>query len=176
MKTKRSNNSPVPDVSRPRPTRRDVITALIATALSMRLASGTGLIHSQITSEGNVEMPQTVETLLRENIHGVFSEPDTEKRHKAIARLWAEDGVFIDHNARYEGHSGVALAADGLAKKFPNFVFTERGEIMALHGVGKLDWGFGPAGAEAVVTGIDVLVIKGEKIGAIYTFLNPPKK
>jgi hypothetical protein len=121
-------------------------------------------------------MAQTVETLLRENIHGVFSEPDTKKRHKAIARLWAEDGVFIDHNARYEGHSGIALATDGLAKKFPNFVFTERGEIMALHGVGKLDWGFGPAGEEAVITGIDVLVIKGDKIGAIYTFLDPPKK
>jgi len=64
-------------------------------------------------------MAQTVETLLRENIHGVFSEPDTEKRHKAIARLWAEDGVFIDHDARYEGHSGIALAADGLAKSSP---------------------------------------------------------
>jgi hypothetical protein len=47
---------------------------------------------------------------------------------------------------------------------------------MALHGVGKLDWGFGPAGAEAVVTGIDVLVIKGDKIGAIYTFLRSAKE
>jgi hypothetical protein len=121
-------------------------------------------------------MAQTVETLLRENIHGVFSELDTDKRHKAIARLWAEDGVFIDHNARYEGHSRIALAADGLAKKFPKFVFTERGEIMAFHGVGKLGWGFGPPGAEAVVTGIDVLVIKGDKIGALYTFLDPPEK
>jgi hypothetical protein len=121
-------------------------------------------------------MAQTVETLLRANLHGVFSEPDTEKRHKAIARLWAEEGVFIDHNARHEGHPGIALAADGLAKKFPNFVFTERGEIQAFHGVGKLDWGFGPAGAEAVITGIDVLVIKGDKIGVLYTFLDPPKK
>jgi hypothetical protein len=157
-----------------RPTRRDVVTALAATALSMSPVAVLGLIHEQ--RKGDVLMAQTVETLLRENIHGVFSEPDTEKRHKAIARLWAEDGVFIDHNARYEGHSGIALAADGLAKKFPNFIFTERGEIMALHGVGKLDWGFGLAGAEPVVTGIDVLVIKGDKIGAIYTFLDPPKK
>ena len=157
-----------------RPTRRDVVTALAATAFSMSSIPLLGLIHEQ--REGDVQMAQTVETLLRENIHGVFSEPDTEKRHKAIARLWAEDGVFIDHNARYEGHSGIALAADGLAKKFPNFVFTERGEIMAFHGVGKLDWEFGPAGAEAVVTGIDVLVIKGDKIGALYTFLDPPKK
>lgn len=96
-------------------------------------------------------MAQTVETLLRENPHGVFSEPDTGKRHKAIARLWAEDGVFIDHNARHEGHSGIALVADGLAKEFPNFIFTERGEIQAFHGVGRLDWGFGPAGAGAVL-------------------------
>ena len=157
-----------------RPTRRDVVTAGAATVLSISPISVLGLIHEQ--REGDVQMAQTVETLLRENIHGVFGEPDTEKRHKAIARLWAEDGVFIDHDARYEGHSGIALAADGLAKKFPNFVFTERGEIMAFHGIGKLDWGYGPAGAEAVITGIDVLVIKGDKIGALYTFLDPPKK
>lgn len=75
-----------------------------------------------------------------------------------------------------KGIAGIALAADGLAKKFPNFIFTERGEIMAFHGVGKLDWGYGPAGAEAVITGIDVLVIKGDKIGALYTFVDPPKK
>ena len=157
-----------------KPTRRDVVTALAATALSMSPIPVWGLIHEQ--REGDVHMAQTVETLLRENVHGVFSEPDTPKRHKAIARLWAEDGAFIDHDARYEGHSGVARAADGLAKKFPNFIFTERGEIQAFHGVGKLDWGFGPAGADAVITGIDVLVIKGDKIGALYTFLDPPKK
>jgi len=155
-------------------TRRDVVTALAATTLSMSPIAVWGLIHEQ--REGDVHLAQTVETLLRENVHGVFSEPDTEKRHKAIARLWAEDGVFVDHDARYEGHSGVALAADGLAKKFPNWVFTERGEIQAFHGVGKLDWGFGLGGGEAVITGIDVLVINGDKIGALYTFLNPPKK
>lgn len=157
-----------------RATRRDVVTALAATALSMSPIPVLGLIHEQ--REGDVQMAQTVETLLRENIHGVFSESDTERRHKAIARLWAEDGVFIDHDGRYEGHSGVARAADGLAKKFPNWVFTERGEPNVVHGVGKLDWGFGPAGAEAVITGSDVLVIKGDKVGAIYTFLDPPKK
>ena len=114
--------------------------------------------------------------MLRENIHGVFGEPDAAKRNKAIARLWADDGVFVDHNDRYEGHARIALAADGLAKKFPNFIFTERGEIVAIPGAGKLNWGFGPAGAEPVITGSDVLVITDDKIGAIYTFLDPPKK
>ena len=45
-------------------------------------------------------MAQTIETLLRENIRGVFSEPDSEKRRKNITRLWAEDGVFIDPDSR----------------------------------------------------------------------------
>ena len=157
-----------------RPTRRDVVTAVAATALSINTISVLGFIHEQ--REGDIHMAQTIETLLRENIHGVFGEPDAEKRNKAIARLWADDGVFVDHNDRYEGHARIALAADGLAKKFPNFIFTERGEIVAIPGAGKLNWGFGPAGAEPVITGSDVLVITDDKIGAIYTFLDPPNK
>lgn len=156
-----------------RPTRRNVLTAC-RYGIFDEFSPSMGLIHEQ--REGEVHMAQTIDTLLRENIHGVFSEPDAQKRRANIARLWAEDGVFIDHNSRYDGHSGIELAAGGLAKKFPNFVFTERGEIQAHNGVGKLDWGFGPAGAEAVVTGIDVLVPKGDKIGALYTFIDPPKK
>jgi len=157
-----------------RPTRRDVVTAVAATALSISPISVLGLIHEQ--REGDIHMAQTIETLLRENIHGVFGEPDAEKRNKAIVRLWVDDGVFVDHNDRYEGHARIALAADRLAKKFPNFIFTERGEIVAIPGAGKLNWGFGPAGAEPVITGSDVLVITDDKIGAIYTFLDPPKK
>ena len=121
-------------------------------------------------------MPRTIETLLRENLHGVFGEHDIQKRQSNIARLWAEDGVFVDHNSRYEGHSTIDHAASKLVETFPNFVFTEGGEPQAFNGVGRLDWGFGPAGEEAVITGIDVLVLKGDKIGAIYTFLNQRKK
>ena len=113
-----------------RPTRRDVVTAVAAEALPVNPIAVSGPIHER--QGGNVDMAQTVETLLLENLNGVFSEPDAAKRHKAITRLWAEDGAFIDHKARHEGHSGIALAADGLAKEFPNFVFTERGEIQAL--------------------------------------------
>jgi hypothetical protein len=122
------------------------MTALIATALSTRLASGTGLIHNQTTSEEKDHMARTIENLLRENLHGAFGEHDAQKRRNNIARLWAEDGVFIDHNSRYEGHSGVDQAAAWLIDKFPNFAFTERGEPQAFNGIGKLDWEFGPAG------------------------------
>lgn len=120
-------------------------------------------------------MAQAIETLLRENLYGVFGERDAQKRRNNIARLWAEDGVFVDHNSRHEGHSAIDGAAKWVHEKFPNFVFTERG-IQAFNGIGKVDWGFGPPGDKAVVTGIDVLVVKGDKIGALYTFVDPPRK
>ena len=109
-------------------------------------------------------------------LQGVFGEHDVQKRRNNIARLWAEDGVFIDHNSRYEGHSGIDRAVARLIERFPNFVFTERGELQEFNGVGKLDWGFGPAGQESAITGIDVLVMKGDRIGALYTFLDSLKK
>jgi len=159
-----------------KPTRRHVVTALFATALLVSPASIAVFVHKQTTSEGKVRMAQTIESLLRENLYSVFSEHDAQKRRNNIARLWAEDGVFVDHNSRYEGHSGIDYAVAVLIEKFPNFTFTERGELQAFNGVGKLDWGFGPAGEKPVITGIDVLVMKRDKIGALYTFLDPPKK
>ena len=41
------------------------------------------------------------------------------------------------------------------------------------NGVGKPRLGFGPAGANVVLTGIDVLVTKGDWIDALYTFIDP---
>jgi hypothetical protein len=81
-------------------------------ALSMSPVPVSGLINEQ--RDGDEEMGTNSRNIATRNIHGVFSEPDIEKRHRAIARLWAEDGVFIDPDIRYQGHSGVTLAADGV--------------------------------------------------------------
>lgn len=113
---------------------------------------------------------QTLETLMRENIYGVFGEHDAQKRKTKIAAVWAEDGVFIVPEGRYEGHSGIERAAAGLIETFPAFAFTDRGDVQSFNGVGRLAWGFGPPGAEPVITGIDVLVMNGDKIGAVYVF------
>jgi predicted DNA binding CopG/RHH family protein len=45
-------------------------------------------------------MARTIETLLRENLHGVFGEHDIQKRQSNIARLWAEDGVPVASRQR----------------------------------------------------------------------------
>ena len=129
-----------------------------------------------MSQTNTAHMSPTIETLLRENIHGIFEEHDAQKRRSKVANLWAEDGVLINPDARSEGHSGVERVAAALIKKFPTFTFTERGEIQAYNGVGKLEWAYGPADEEPVATGIDVLVMRGDKIGALYTFPVPQKQ
>lgn len=90
--------------------------------------------------------------------------------------LWADDGIFVGQHARYEGHAGIDRAVAGLAQKLPNFTFTQRGEFAGFQRYRQTGLGFGPPGAEPVVTGIDVLITKNNKIVALYTFLDPPKK
>jgi SnoaL-like domain len=114
--------------------------------------------------------------LIRENIFSIFGEHDPEKRQAKIASLWAEDGVFIVPQGHYEGHAGIERAAAGFIETFPTFAFTERGEVQAYYGVGMIPWGFGPTGADPVITGIDVLVMKNDKISAVYVFEDSPKK
>lgn len=75
--------------------------------------------------------------MIRENIHGVFGEHDAQKRRTKIDSLWAEDGVFIAPEARYEGHSGIERAVAGFIEKFPTFTFTERGYAYAERVVAK---------------------------------------
>jgi hypothetical protein len=41
------------------------------------------------------------------------------------------------------------------------------------NGIGRLTWGFGPEGKKPAVAGLDVIVSKGGKIKALYTFLDP---
>ena len=118
----------------------------------------------------------TIETLIRDNIYDVFGEHDARKRRAKIGELWAEDGIFISPEARYEGHAEIDRAAGGLIDMFPAFTFTADGTVESHNGVARLAWTFGPPGAEPVVTGIDVLVMKGDKIGAVYVFQDPPKK
>jgi hypothetical protein len=51
-----------------------------------------------------------------------------------------------------------------------------RAAYQSYHGIGKLDWGYGPAGGEPIIFGSDVLVMKDDKITTLYAFINPGKK
>ena len=43
-------------------------------------------------------------------------------------------------------------------------VYTPHGEPQALHNAGRLAWGSGPRGEKPDYTGLDVIIVRGDKI------------
>ena len=114
--------------------------------------------------------------LMKQNLLGVFSERDSEKRRSLIAKIWDKQGIFIDPHGRYVGHKAINDAAEQLQSRFPDFAFSELADGDAYSGVGRLSWGFGPPGEPRKITGMDVLVASDDRrIKALYTFLDAVK-
>ena len=62
--------------------------------------------------------------------------------------------------------------AGDLRTTHPHFAHTPRGEPQALHIAGRLAWGSGPRGERPDYTGMDVIIARGDKIAALYVFLD----
>jgi hypothetical protein len=117
-----------------------------------------------------------VKRLMKQNLLGVFSERDAEKRRSLIEKIWDTKGIFIDPHGRYVGHTAINDAAEQVQRRFPDFAFSELADGDAYSGVGRLPWGFGPPGEPRKMTGIDMLVASDDRrITALYTFLDTVK-
>jgi hypothetical protein len=114
----------------------------------------------------------SVDDLLRENLEA-FGDRDTEKRRTVISAIWDSEGVFVDPDGLHIGPEDIDKAIEDLLLRFPDFVFSELGVPDSHNGIGRLAWGFGPAGETPAITGLDVLVSKAGRIEALYTFIDP---
>ena len=78
-----------------------------------------------------------VKRLMKQNLLGVFSERDAEKRRSRIAKIWDTKGIFIDSHGRYVGHTAINDAAEQVWRRFPDFTFSELADgdayIMEMH-------------------------------------------
>ncbi|MFZ2082812.1 MAG: hypothetical protein WAV38_40395 [Xanthobacteraceae bacterium] len=46
-------------------------------------------------------------------------------------------------------------------------------DSQALHNAGRLAWGSGPRGGKPDYTGMDMIIVRDDKIAALYVFLDP---
>lgn len=116
-------------------------------------------------------MPDTIATLLKRNLHEVFGEQDAGKRRQAIARLWTEDCVFIDHGGKARGHDELDRAVAVLHDRLPGYVFNELGPVDLLLDGGRLAWSYGRPGQQAI-KGVDVALVRDGRISLMLTFLD----
>jgi hypothetical protein len=113
-------------------------------------------------------------TDLVERYLAAWNEPDGERRAKAVAELWADDGGYTDPLADVTGHEAVAAVIAGAREMFPGHVFRLGGPVDGHHDIVRFTWHLAPeTAAEPTVIGFDVAVLaKDGRLRHVYGFLD----
>src|SRR5882724_5704332 len=117
-------------------------------------------------------MSDRIHELLNRNLQEVFGEGNAEHRRAAIADLYTEDCVVYVPPGVLVGHDALDRFGRDLRATHPHFVYTPHGEPQTLHNAGRLAWGSGPKGEAPDYTGLDVILVRDDKITALYVFLD----
>ena len=117
-------------------------------------------------------MSVRIHELLHRNLQEVFGEGDAARRRAAIDELYTEDCELYVPPGKFIGREALDKFAGDLRATHPHFVYTPHGEPQALHNAGRLAWGSGPRGVGPDYTGLDVIIVRGDRIAALYVFLD----
>lgn len=117
-------------------------------------------------------MSDIIETLLLRNLQEVFGEGDPTRRRTAIEELYTADCTVLLPVGRYVGHQALDQVAGELRAGHPSFVYTPHSNPQVVQDGGRIAWGSGPAGEPPRYTGLDVVIVRDEKIAALYVFLD----
>ena len=117
-------------------------------------------------------MSDRIHALLSRNLQEVFGEGDAARRRAAIEELYTDDCVLYAPPGVFVGREALDRFAGELRATHPHFVYTPHGEPQALHNAGRLAWGSGPPGEAPDYTGLDLIIVRDDKIAALYVFLD----
>jgi hypothetical protein len=117
-----------------------------------------------------MSMSDKIHELLNRNLQEVFGV--AAHRRAAIEELYREDCVLYVAVGVFVGRDALDKFAGDLRATHPHFAYAPRGEPQALHSAGRLAWGSGPRGERPDYTGLDVIIVRGDKIAALYVFFD----
>jgi hypothetical protein len=92
------------------------------------------------------------------NYLAAWNEADPDARRSLIQRHWTDVPVYVDPMTEAQGAEAISATIGAVHDQFPGFVFTPVGDVDAHHNQARFHWGLGPAGAEPIVIGFDVVV------------------
>jgi hypothetical protein len=117
-------------------------------------------------------MSERIHELLDRNLQEVFGEGDPARRRAAIQELYTDDCVLYVPPGVFVGHDALDKFAGVLRATHPHFAYVPHGAPQALHNAGRLAGGSGPRGGKSDYTGLDVIIVRDDKIAALYVFLD----
>jgi hypothetical protein len=118
--------------------------------------------------------PDEHSTLMTRSLLDVFNQRDPKQRAEAIGEVYSPDIVFYEEEGTVMGAAALLERVQQLLDGARGFVFAPVGQPAINHDVGRQPWTFGPPGGPPVVFGTDVARIVGDRIQALYAFVEPP--
>ncbi|WP_265446355.1 nuclear transport factor 2 family protein [Flexivirga meconopsidis] len=96
-----------------------------------------------------------------------------EQRTALLQKAFAQDVTYTDPLAETTGRAELDAVIDAVQRQFAGMTFTPIGEPDRHHSQVRFQWGLGPAGAEPVVIGFDVVVLDGDgRVADVRGFLD----
>ncbi len=117
-------------------------------------------------------MSNRIHELLYRNLQEVFGEGNAARRCGAIDELYTEDCEVYVPPGKFVGREALDKLAGDLRATHPHFVYTPLGEAQDLHNAGRVAWGSGPRGEPPHYTGLDVIIVRDDRIAVLYAFLD----
>ncbi|GAB2457676.1 nuclear transport factor 2 family protein [Jatrophihabitans fulvus] len=115
----------------------------------------------------------TSTTTLVDDYLACWNETDPSARRERMAALFTPDATYVDPLAVAEGLDQLDATIGAVQRQFAGMVFTPHGDADAHHDQVRFGWGLGPAGAEPLVLGFDVVVTAADgRIEQVLGFLD----
>lgn len=112
-------------------------------------------------------------TDIRTRYLSCWNETEPVARQLLLAQTWTESAGYTDPLAEVKGLQQIDATIAAVQAQFPGFVFTPVGDVDAHHQQARFSWGLGPAGAEPVIVGSDVVVTDADgRIATVLGFLD----
>lgn len=103
----------------------------------------------------------------------VWNATDPARRRELIERLFTPRATYTDPLGAVEGWDGIDTFVAGAQRQFAGLSFSLGDRVDGHHHIARFQWHLGQDGtSEPAVIGFDVIVAEGERIEAVYGFLD----
>ena len=120
-------------------------------------------------------MKEQASPVIVRNLLEVFNEQDETKRLQALQELYVPDAIFFEADASFSGYEAINQRVTEVLRTLPpNALFRTAGAMTQNHNLARLPWTLGLEDGTVFASGMDVVTLEGERITALYIFIDPP--
>jgi hypothetical protein len=111
-------------------------------------------------------------TQIATNYIATWNATDTAEREKLLAHHWTADASYVDPLMAAGNTAEISGLVGAVQDRFPGFRFTLISKPDGHGSYVRFSWGLGPAGAEPVIEGSDVIHLDGARMKHVIGFLD----